>query len=98
MIDGYDIADERRRIGMRPHTVGEHFAVEKPLLKPLPDERVETGRWFYPRVDRYAQVTLRTNRYSVPVRLIGRQVRALLHANWQVPDSRSTRFLSQVVV
>jgi hypothetical protein len=24
---------------------------------------------------------LRTNRYSVPVRLVGRQVRALLHAN-----------------
>jgi transposase len=81
LIDGYDIADERRRIGMRPHTVGEHFAVEQPLLKPLPEERVETGRWFCPRVDRYAQVSVRTNRYSVPVRLIGRQVRALLHAN-----------------
>ncbi|WP_211269004.1 Mu transposase domain-containing protein [Saccharothrix syringae] len=32
---------------------------------------VEAGRWFTPRVDRYAQVTVRTNRYSVPVRLIG---------------------------
>jgi hypothetical protein len=81
LIDGYDIADDHRRIGMRPHTVGEHFAVEQPLLKPLPEERVETGRWFCPRVDRYAQVTVRTNRYSVPVRLIGRQVRAYLRAN-----------------
>jgi hypothetical protein len=25
-------------------------------LKPLPEERVETGRWFYPRVDRYAHL------------------------------------------
>ena len=46
-----------------------------------PDEPFETGRWFTPRVDRYGQVTVRTNRYSVPVRLIGRQVRVLLHAS-----------------
>jgi hypothetical protein len=32
-------------------------------------------------VDRYAQVTVRTNRYSVPVRLIGRKLRVLLHAS-----------------
>jgi hypothetical protein len=81
MIDAWDTADDARRIGTRPHTIGEHFAVEKPLLKPLPDEPFETGRWFIPRVDRYAQVTIRTNRYSVPVRLIGRQVRVLLHAS-----------------
>jgi hypothetical protein len=74
-------ADENRRIGLRPYTIREHFAVEKPLLKPLPAERCETGRWFHPRVDRYSQVTVHSNRYSVPVRLIGRQVRALLHAN-----------------
>jgi hypothetical protein len=32
-------------------------------------------------VDRYAQITVRTTRYSVPVRLIGRQVRVLLGAS-----------------
>jgi len=32
-------------------------------------------------VNRFAQVTVRTNRYSVPVRLIGRRVRVLLHAS-----------------
>ncbi|MFD9510336.1 Mu transposase domain-containing protein [Streptomyces mirabilis] len=32
-------------------------------------------------MDRYAQVTVRRNHYSVPVRLIGRQVRVLLHAS-----------------
>lgn len=32
-------------------------------------------------MDRFSQVTVRTNRYSVPVRLIGRRVRVLLHAS-----------------
>lgn len=80
-IDVWDVADERRRIGSRPRTVGEHFAVEQPLLAPLPDEPFETGRMFAPRVDRYGQITVRMNRYSVPVRLIGRQVRVMLHAS-----------------
>uniref|UniRef100_UPI003FA5A340 Mu transposase domain-containing protein n=1 Tax=Nocardia sp. CY41 TaxID=2608686 RepID=UPI003FA5A340 len=66
-----------------------HFAVEKPLLVSLPDEVAETGRWFTPRVDKYSQVTVRTNPYSVPVRLIGRQVRVLLHANHLVYDGRT---------
>lgn len=39
------------------------------------------GRLFTLRVDRYAQVSVRTNRYSVPVRLIGRTVRVMLHAS-----------------
>ncbi|MEU4843136.1 Mu transposase domain-containing protein [Nocardia testacea] len=81
MIDTWDIEDEQRRIGARTHTIGEHFAIEKPLLARLPGETAETGRWFGPRVDKFSQVTVRTNRYSVPVRLIGRQVRVLLHAN-----------------
>jgi hypothetical protein len=81
MIDSWDAADEARRIGGRARTVGEFFAIEKPLLKPLPGEPFETGRWFTPWVDRYSQVTVRTNRYSVPVRLIGRRARVLLHAS-----------------
>jgi hypothetical protein len=81
LVDAWDATDDARRIGTRPRTVGEHFAVEAPLLAPLPDEPFETGRWFTPRVDRYAQVSVRTNRYSVPVRLIGRRVRVLLHAS-----------------
>ena len=32
-------------------------------------------------MDRYGQVTVRMNRYSVPVRLIGRQVRVLLRSS-----------------
>lgn len=36
---------------------------------------------FHPGVDRRSQICVRTNRYSVPVRLIGRKVRVLLHAS-----------------
>ena len=81
MIDEWDAADEARRIGGRARTVGEFFAIERPLLAPLPAEPFETGRWFTPAVDRFAQVTVRTNKYSVPARLIGRRVRVLLHAS-----------------
>ncbi|WKK23961.1 IS21 family transposase [Streptomyces olivoreticuli] len=81
MVDRWDLQDEARRIRSRPRTVGEYFALEQPLLKPLPVEPFEMGRWFTPRVDRYGQITVRTNRYSVPVRLIGRTVRVLLHAS-----------------
>ncbi|MGI5171456.1 IS21 family transposase [Spirillospora sp. CA-253888] len=81
MIDAWDTADEARRIGSRPRTVGEYFAVEQPLLKPLPAERLETGLLLTPRVDRYSQISVRTNHYSVPARLIGRRVRVMLHAS-----------------
>ncbi|WP_280385931.1 Mu transposase domain-containing protein [Nocardia wallacei] len=81
MIDEWDAADDNRRIGARPRTIGEMFAAEAGLLRPLPDEPFETGRWFAPRVDRYAQISVRTNKYSVPVRFIERQVRVLLHAS-----------------
>lgn len=61
MIDEWDVADEARR------TVGEFLAIERPLLGPLPPEPFETGRWFTPRVDRFAQVTVRTNKYAQPM-------------------------------
>jgi hypothetical protein len=81
LIDDYDRADDDRRIGHRAHTVAESFSAERQLLKPLPVEPFETGLWLTPRVDRYSQITVRTNRYSVPSRLIGRQVRVLLTAS-----------------
>jgi transposase len=80
-VEAWDAADDARRIGARPRTVGEMFALEAPVLRALPDEPFETGRWFTPRVDRFSQISIRTNRYSVPVRLIGRRVRVLLHAS-----------------
>ncbi|MER6693576.1 IS21 family transposase [Streptomyces minutiscleroticus] len=81
LIDRWDQENENRRIRSRPRTIGECFAAEQPLLAPLPQEPFETGRLFTLRVDRYSQISVRTNRYSVPVRLIGRNVRAMLHAS-----------------
>ncbi|MFG2174743.1 hypothetical protein ACGFMO_25850 [Streptomyces niveus] len=81
MVEQWDRQDDARRIGSRPKTVAEYFALEQPLLMPLPDEPFETGRVFTPRVDRYGQIPVRTNRYSVPVRLIGKRVRVVLHAS-----------------
>ena len=74
-------AEDGRRIGARIRTIGQDFESERPLLIPLPDEPFETGLLLTPRVDRYGQVTVRTNRYSVPVRLIGRQVRVVLRSS-----------------
>jgi hypothetical protein len=81
MVDRWDEQDDARRILQRPQTVGERFALERPLLVPLPEEAFETGLVSSARVDRYGQISARTNQYSVPVRLIGRMVRVVLHAS-----------------
>ncbi|MFB9881769.1 IS21 family transposase [Planobispora siamensis] len=80
-IDSWDRQDERRRIRMRTQTIGERFAIEQPLLKPLPTEPFEIGRLFTPRVNLHSQINVRTNCYSVPVRLAGQQVRVMLFAS-----------------
>jgi len=77
---GYDARDDDRRIENRPHSVGHDFAIEAPTLRPLPAEVFETGLTMTPRVDRYARITVRQCRYSVPAKLIGRRVRVLLRA------------------
>jgi hypothetical protein len=52
MVDQWDLEDETRRIGSRPRTVGEYFAIKQPMLKPVPDEPFETGVVLSPRVDK----------------------------------------------
>ncbi|MGP3769654.1 IS21 family transposase [Streptomyces sp. SDT5-1] len=81
LVDRWDQEDDGRRIRSRLRTIGESFTIEAPLLKPLPLEDFETGRLFSLRVNRYAQIGVRANHYSVPARLIGRQVRVVLHAS-----------------
>jgi transposase len=67
-------ADLRRRIIGRAVTVGEAWAQERPLLARLPGERFDTAETASPRVDAKSLVTVRQNRYSVPVRLAGLRV------------------------
>ncbi len=80
-IRGWDEADDERRISTRIRTVGQDFALEQPLLAPLPVERFDPGLSLTPRVDRSALITVRMARYSVPARLIGRRVRVSLRAS-----------------
>lgn len=81
MLSAADDADDARRIGTRPQTVGQMFATELPLLRELPIERFETGIEVMTTVDRHARVTVRQVHYSVPARLIGRRLRVIVRAS-----------------
>jgi transposase len=73
-------ADLQRQITGRRGTVGEALARERPLLRALPSERAQTSEHTSPRVDAKAMVTVRQNRYSVPVGLVGLRVDAEIGA------------------
>jgi hypothetical protein len=76
-----DAAEDGRHIAGRAATVGEDFAAERGLLLPLPPEQFATAAVAWPRVDRYARISVGKCRYSVPARLIGSRVRVMLSAN-----------------
>ena len=61
-------------------TVGEAWAVERPLLRALPAEAFDACETAAPRVDAKSLVTIRQNRYSVPVALAGLKVSARIGA------------------
>jgi transposase len=73
-------ADLARRIRGRAETVGEALRVERRALKELPFEEFESAESASPRVDSKALVTIRQNRYSVPVALVGLRVAARVGA------------------
>ena len=66
--------DDRRRIAHRPIPVGEHFALEAQVLRPLPGEGFDTTVVSSHRVDRKARVSVRGGLYSVPARYVARRV------------------------
>ncbi|MGZ6617807.1 MAG: IS21 family transposase [Solirubrobacteraceae bacterium] len=72
--------DLGRRIDGRSVTVGEAWAVERPLLLALPAEPFDVCETAVPRVDAKSLVTIRQNRYSVPVALAGLKVSARIGA------------------
>ena len=72
--------DLRRRIVGRPETVAETWRAELPLLRALPDEPFDATETAAPRVDAKSLVTVRQNRYSVPVALAGLKVSAQIGA------------------
>jgi transposase len=76
-----DAAEDARRIGVRPSTVGGDFAAEAPRLLPLPGEGFETAATVWARADRYARISVGKCRYSVPAGLVGSRVRVRLSAS-----------------
>jgi hypothetical protein len=81
LLEGADEADEARRISNRANSVGHDWSFERTLLRPLPTEAFDSALTLEPRVDRYAQVMVRCNQYSVPARFIGHRLRVKLSAS-----------------
>ncbi|MDQ4068876.1 MAG: IS21 family transposase, partial [Actinomycetota bacterium] len=82
--------DDRRYIAHRRITVGEHFALEAPALRPLPPEAFDPSVVDSYRVDTKSRVCVRQCRYSVPVRYAGRRLEVRLGAEVvEVLDGRS---------
>ena len=90
LLEAGDDADDARRIGNRTSSVGTDWAFEKTLLRPLPAEPFDTALTLTPRVDRYAQVMVRCNQYSVPARFIGHRLRVKLSASTVTVFDRNT--------
>ncbi len=87
-------ADLDRHITGQRRTVGVALSAERPLLRSLPDERACTDEQATPRVDAKAMITVRQNRYSVPVSLVGLRVLAQIGAR-QVTVSHDGRTVAQ---
>jgi transposase len=73
-------AELDRRIAGRAETVREALRVERRALRELPFEDFDPSEQASPRVDSKALVTIRQNRYSVPVALVGLRVAARIGA------------------
>jgi transposase len=73
-------ADLSRTITGRTQTVGEALRAEVPLLRALPQEHFDAAEYLRPRVDQKSLVTVKQNRYSVPVALSGLHVGVRLGA------------------
>jgi transposase len=81
LLQDWDDADDARRISNRTMSVGHDWAFERELLRALPAEPFDTALTLTPRVDRYAQLMVRCNQYSVPARFIGHRLRVKLSAS-----------------
>ena len=68
------IKDLNHRIEGKTTIVAEDYECEREFLKPLPAERLEVAEVSEATVDQKARVRVRTNRYSVPARLVGAKV------------------------
>jgi transposase len=72
--------DLARQITGRTGTIHQAWAIERPVLRALPAEAFDSAEVAAPRVDQKSLVTVRQNRYSVPVALAGLKVSARVGA------------------
>ncbi len=75
-----DRLDDVRHIEGRHMSVAEHFALEQPLLRPLPSEHFDAGLLLNCRVDSKSRICVRQCFYSVPVRYAGMRIDVRLGA------------------
>jgi len=80
LLEDACLDDLDRRIRGRSETVGEALRVEWRALRQPPAVDYDAAERATPRVDAKALVTIRQNRYSVPVALVGRRVQAQIGA------------------
>ncbi len=72
--------DDGRCLEGRATTIIEDWAREVPSLRALPAEPFPTAEVATASVDSMGRIKVRTNRYSVPIRLANRRVEYRLHA------------------
>jgi transposase len=73
-------ADDQRRVAGRERPVAQDWALEQPQLHPLPTTPLATAEVSPGHVDSKGRVRIRTNWYSVPIRLAHRRVEIRVHA------------------
>jgi transposase len=73
------LADDQRQVSGQPATIGQMWQEEKALLRPLPSHPFDCCRITTVALNRYSQVRLETNRYSVPTDLAAERLTAKLY-------------------
>ena len=73
------LADDSRTVEGQSAAIGAMWQQEKPYLRPLPSHAYDCCRITRVSLNRYSQVQLETNRYSVPTDQAVQQLTAKLH-------------------
>jgi transposase len=73
------LEDDARTVSGQPDAIGQMWQQEKAYLRPLPAHAYECCRTTTVSLNRYSQVQLETNRYSVPADQASRQLTTKLY-------------------
>lgn len=73
------IEDESRTVDGQPHSIGEAWQIEKPVLSPLPMRAFDPVVKYGGLVDSYCTVSVKDTHYSVPANFVGKAVSILAY-------------------